>query len=65
MYDHVSHLRKRGIIYALLAIIVVRLAFPEFHISVDSRLESEGVIKEIIKCLYKKVFNIYVQIYLL
>jgi hypothetical protein len=55
MHDHVSHSRKRSIIYALLAIIVVRLAFPDFHLSVDSHQE-EGVIKGFIKCLYKKLF---------
>ena len=56
MHDHVSHSRKRNIIYALLAIIVVRLVCPEFRLSVESHQESEGVLIEFIKCLYKKVF---------
>jgi hypothetical protein len=57
MHDHVSHSRKRNIIYALLAIIAVRVCLPNLSLSVESHQLEEGVIKRFIKCVYNNVIN--------
>jgi hypothetical protein len=57
MHDHVSHSRKRSIIYALLAIIAVRVCFPNLSLSVESHMVEESVIKRFIKCVYNNIIS--------
>jgi hypothetical protein len=57
MHDHVSHLRKRNIIYALLAIIAVRICFPNLSLSVESHMVEESVIKRFLKCVYNNLIS--------
>jgi len=50
-----SPLRKKGIVYALLFVLALRLAMPALRISVGS--VEEGVIKRLIRCIYNNLIN--------
>jgi len=50
-----SPLRRRSIVYALLLVIALRVAFPALRISVGS--PEEGVIKKILRCIYNNLIS--------
>ena len=48
-------MRKRGIVYALLLVIALRVVMPVLRISVGS--QEEGFIKKLIRCIYMNLIN--------
>lgn len=52
---HESHMQRKSIIYALLFVLVLRLAMPALRISVGS--VEEGVIKRFIRCIYNNLIS--------